>query len=167
MAISFNKREVEKKKRSKRIEKQKRKEQRKAGGGESLDDMIAYVDENGRISSTPPDMSKKKELDIEDIVVSIPKQVETEKVPLSGLIDYFNGDKGFGFIKENDNQEKYFFHISGIAEPELVEEGKKVTFNLERGLKGMTAVDVQFIEKPIINQIELEKDEHLCIEPEL
>ena len=32
MAISFNKREVEKKKRSKRIEKQKRKEQRKAGG---------------------------------------------------------------------------------------------------------------------------------------
>ena len=52
----YSKRENEKKKQARRIEKQKRKEERKLSGkGNSWDDMIAYVDENGRITSTPPE----------------------------------------------------------------------------------------------------------------
>lgn len=55
MAISYNKREQEKKRQSKRLEKQRRKEDRKANAGSgSLEDMIAYVDENGVITDTPP-----------------------------------------------------------------------------------------------------------------
>ena len=55
MAISFSKRELEKKKQGKKLEKQQRKEERKANrGGSSLDDMIAYVDANGMITDTPP-----------------------------------------------------------------------------------------------------------------
>ena len=58
---SFGKRENEKKKASKRIEKQKRKDERKANpSGSSLDDMIAYVDENGQITQTPPEEREKK-----------------------------------------------------------------------------------------------------------
>jgi hypothetical protein len=51
---SFNKREKEKKRQQKHEEKERRKEERKAnasGGG--LDSMMAYVDENGMITSTP------------------------------------------------------------------------------------------------------------------
>ena len=55
---TFNKKEVRNKKEKKRKEKEKkklaRKEKEKAGG---LDDMIAYVDEHGNLSSTPPVIS--------------------------------------------------------------------------------------------------------------
>ena len=47
---SFGKRENEKKKQAKRLEKQKRKEERQAAGTSSFDDMIAYVDENGNFT---------------------------------------------------------------------------------------------------------------------
>ena len=52
---SFIKKELEKKKKKKKEEKEHRKQQRQensAGGG--LDNMMAYVDEYGRITSTPP-----------------------------------------------------------------------------------------------------------------
>lgn len=54
MAVSFNKRELQKKKEQKKQEKLKRKEERKASASGSFDDMIAYVDENGMITDTPP-----------------------------------------------------------------------------------------------------------------
>jgi cold-shock DNA-binding protein family len=68
---TYNKKEKEKRKLQKRKEKEARKEARKeAGGKSSLDDMIAYVDEFGNITSTPPDPTKKKEeINAEDIVL--------------------------------------------------------------------------------------------------
>ncbi len=59
---SFNKKEVEKKKRKKKLDKEKKREERQAGSekGKSLDDMIAYVDEHGNITDTPPDPEEKK-----------------------------------------------------------------------------------------------------------
>ncbi len=52
---TFSKKENEKKKQARRLEKQNRKEERKLSGNtNSFEDMIAYVDENGRITSTPP-----------------------------------------------------------------------------------------------------------------
>ena len=76
MANSFNEREVEKKKEQKRKEKQQRKEERKAGGSKSFDEMIAYVDEFGVISNTPPDPVNRQEIDLEEIAVSTPKKEE-------------------------------------------------------------------------------------------
>jgi len=139
MAISFNKRELEKKREQKRQEKQKRKEERKANGGNgSFEDMIAYVDENGVITSTPP--VKKQEIEIENIAVSTPKKEDLEESILKGRIEYFNPDKGYGFIKSAASMDKYFFHISSA--PESIAEGNKVTFELERGKKGMNAVNI-------------------------
>ena len=72
---SFNKRDLEKKKELKKQEKLKRKQERKANSGSgSFEDMIAYVDENGVITSTPPNPENKQEINIEDIAVSTPKQ---------------------------------------------------------------------------------------------
>jgi hypothetical protein len=60
---SFIKKQLEKKKQQKKQDKEQRKQERQensAGGG--LENMMAYVDEFGRISSTPPEVKKEKEI---------------------------------------------------------------------------------------------------------
>lgn len=141
--VSFNKRENEKKKAAKRQEKQKRKEERKMSGTSSMDDMIAYVDENGNITSTPPEERVKEAIKLEDIAVSTPKKEAEEPVVLKGKVDFFNSGKGFGFIKDLSSGEKFFFHISSA--PQEIAEGNTVTFETERGTKGMNAVNIQIV----------------------
>ena len=53
---TYNKREKEKKRLRARVEKEEKKQQRKQNSnkGKGLDDMLAYIDENGNLSSTPP-----------------------------------------------------------------------------------------------------------------
>jgi cold shock CspA family protein len=143
-SISSNKKELEKRKQSKRLEKQKRKEERKANGVSSFDDMIAYVDENGNITDTPPIMDGSNEVDADTIDVSVPKKEEPEEEPIkTGFVEFFNEDKGFGFIKDSNSVEKYFFHISSA--PKTITKGNKVTFELERGKRGMNAVNVNIV----------------------
>ena len=140
-SISFNKKELEKKRARKRKEKQQRKEVRKANGGSgSLDDMIAYVDENGVITDTQPDPNKKK-VDANKIAISTPKKQDEEDVPLKGRVEHFNKDKGYGFIKDIASTEKYFFHISD-AYPNIT-EGNKVSFELAKGNRGLNAVKIE------------------------
>ncbi len=142
---SFGKKEKEKKRLKKRKEKDIKREERKTSSkkGEGFDSMIAYVDEFGQITDTPPDPTKKREeVDIETIDISIPKKLEDDGPSvMTGKVDFFNDSKGYGFIRELETQEKYFVHINGL-EDEVV-EGDKVTFELEKGLKGMNAVRVK------------------------
>ena len=60
--------------------------------------MIAYVDENGMITSVPPELRQKEEINQEDILISTPKKEDVAPVILRGRVDYFNEAKGFGFI---------------------------------------------------------------------
>ncbi len=140
---TFGKKEREKKRLKKREDKQKKKEARKAnatGGG--FENMLAYVDENGHLTDTPPDPSKKVKVDAKSIEIGVPKREEVEIDPIrNGRVEFFNDSKGYGFIKDLEDQEKYFVHINGCLE-EIV-EGNKVTFELERGMKGMNAVRVK------------------------
>ena len=73
---TFSKKETEKNKQKKKKEKEQRREERKANAksGSSLEDMLAYVDENGNISSTPPDPTKKRVFKEEDIEIGVRKQ---------------------------------------------------------------------------------------------
>lgn len=142
-STSFNKRELEKKREQKRLEKQQRKEQRKASGVDSFEDMIAYVDENGVISSTPPSAENRQEISAESIEVSVPKKEESEPVVLKGRVEHFKSDKGYGFIKDIGSTEKYFFHISNA--PANIAEDNMVTFELERGQRGMNAVRITIV----------------------
>lgn len=141
-SITVDKRENEKKRLAKRAEKQKKKEEKKLSGKtSSFEDMIAYVDENGVISSTPPaENFKKEEIKQEEIQISVPKKEKEEPVILRGKIDFFNTSKGFGFIKELSSGERYFFHVNNVLSN--ITEGNIVTFDLERGLKGMNAINV-------------------------
>lgn len=143
---TFNKKEKEKKRLKKRQDKLARREERKANpkkGG--LDSMISYIDEYGNPSDTPPDPTRKKRVfKAEDIEIGVPRR-ETEEVEAirSGKVDFFNHEKGFGFIRENETNEKYFVHVSSLTEE--IEEGDKVTFELEQGQKGLNAVRVNRI----------------------
>jgi len=138
MPTSFKKKELEQKKEKKRKDKQQRKEERKADGSRSFDDMIAYVDEYGAITNTPPDPYKKTKVDLYSIEVSTPKMDEI--TVFNGRVEYFNPEKGYGFIKKLSGVEKYFFHVSNAQAN--IAEGKMVTFELERGERGMNAVNV-------------------------
>ena len=140
--ITSGKRDREKLKQQKRLEKQKRKEERKSNGTSSFEDMIAYADENGVLHSTPQE-APKDDINIDDIAISTPKKEEMPEEEVSnctGVVDYFNTAKGFGFIKETGSQEKLFFHISNA--PEGISEGDKVTFEKENGTRGLCAVRI-------------------------
>ena len=140
-SMTVGKRENEKKRLAKREEKLKKKESRKLSGASSFDDMIAYVDEYGMITSTPPEENiKKQEINVEEIMISTPRKEDEEPVILRGRIEFFNEARGFGFIKDLAGIEKYFFHVNNVVTD--VREGNIVTFDLERGAKGMNAVNI-------------------------
>ncbi len=140
---TWNKKEKEKQRLKKRDDKAKKKEARKAnapGGG--FDNMIAYVDENGNITSTPPDPAKKEKINAEDIEIGVPrKETKDEKEKIrKGVVTYFNDSRGYGFIRDLETRESIFVHINSLSEP--VTENDKVTFEVEQGKKGLAAVNV-------------------------
>ena len=143
---TYNKKEKEKKRLKKRQEKQAKKEERKANP-QSTDfkDMIAYVDEFGNPTDVAPDLTVKKEvIKAEDIEIGVPKRDKEEvSAQRSGKVEFFNSEKGFGFIKEDETNEKYFVHVSSLTEE--IFENDKVSFELEKGFKGMNAVRVNKI----------------------
>ncbi|MFT4600336.1 MAG: cold shock CspA family protein [Arenicella sp.] len=145
---TFGKKEKEKKKAQKRKEKEAKKLARKEasdGADTGLDAMMAYVDENGVISDTPPDPTKKRKvIKAENIQLGYKKEDMPEVDPIhEGKVSFFNDDKGYGFIKDKDSQDSYFVHINNSREP--IAEGDKVQFELEPGQKGMAAVKVKKI----------------------
>jgi cold shock CspA family protein len=140
---TFNKKDKEKKRLKKRKDKQQKQAERKAnsqGGG--LDNMIAYVDEYGRITDTPPDPSQRTKIDLESIELGASKREVIEVNPIKkGRVEFFDHSKGFGFIKEIETQEKFFVHVNSLTEE--IREGDIVNFEIERGAKGMNAVRVK------------------------
>lgn len=60
-----------------------------------------------------------------------------------GTVKFFNDSKGFGFIVEDESNEEFFVHVSGLIDE--IKEDDKVEFELKEGRKGMNAVDVKVI----------------------
>lgn len=58
-----------------------------------------------------------------------------------GTVKFFNETKGFGFISQTNGNEDVFVHNSGLMEN--VRENDTVTFDIERGQKGLMAVNVK------------------------
>ena len=147
MAETWNKKEREKKKQQSKKAKEERKQERKekAKESKSFESMLAYIDEHGNISDTPPDPKKKEKIKAEDIQIGIPKledrvqETETHK----GTVTFFNEAKGFGFIKDRATQQSIFVHANGLTEP--VQEQNKVSFEIERTPKGLSAVNVKLL----------------------
>jgi cold shock CspA family protein len=142
---TYSKKEKESKKLKKRQEKEEKKAERKAGGKKSFEDMIAYVDEFGNLTDTPPDPKKKKELNLEDIQLGAKIEAAIDPADLihRGNISFFNEEKGYGFIRDEKSQESVFFHVNGLLTP--VKEKDKVSFETEMGQKGLNAIKVTVV----------------------
>ncbi len=140
---SFNKKEIQNKKDKKRKEKEKKMLERKENGKASFEDMIVYIDENGNQTTTPPDLTKRVEFNAEDIVIGIPKKEESEpedKVR-KGVVTFYNESKGYGFIKDSVSGDSVFVHVNQLSE--TITEGNRVSFEVEKGQRGPTAVRVK------------------------
>lgn len=143
---TFSKKEKEKKRLKKRQDKEQKKEERQANSdkGKGIEEMMAYVDDNGNITSTPPDPTRKKAvIKQEDIQISVSKQadLDPEDSIRKGTITFFNESKGYGFIRDHDTQESIFVHQNEMIDK--VGENAKVTFEVEMGQKGPNAVRVK------------------------
>ena len=141
---TFNKKEVRSKKEKKKKEKEKRRLAKKeADTSGKLEDMIAYVDEFGNLTSTPPDPEKKQKVKKEDIEINIPKKDATQDndVIRKGVVTFFNDSKGYGFIKDMASKESIFVHINNVEGD--IKENNVVNFEIEMGQKGPTAVKVK------------------------
>ncbi|MGX9985015.1 cold-shock protein [Chryseobacterium sp. POL2] len=141
MADSFSKKENFKKKVQKQKEKALRREERKTSNnkGKDLEDLFTYVDEYGRLTSTPPE--KREEIKLEDIRLGA-TPIEEEDVRKTGFITFFS-EKGYGFITENDSKENVFFHSNNCSVP--LKKGNKVSFEKEKSPKGFSAVNIELI----------------------
>jgi len=62
---------------------------------------------------------------------------------MQGVVKFFNEAKGFGFITPSDSKTDIFVHISGLIDE--IRENDEVTYEEERGKKGMNAVNVSRI----------------------
>jgi cold shock CspA family protein len=142
---TFSKKEREKKRAIKQKDKKEKAEDRKAnsGKGKSLDEMMAYTDEYGNITSTPPDPAKRRKILTEEIQIAVPKQANLSPAELvrNGIVSFFNTSKGFGFIKDLQSQESIFVHANDLEE--AIQENDRVTFETEQGQKGLNAVKVR------------------------
>ncbi|MDQ3394247.1 MAG: cold shock domain-containing protein [Bacteroidota bacterium] len=144
---TFNKKEKEKKRLKKKQDKEQKKEDRKANSdkGKSVDEMYAYVDDNGNITSTPPDPKKKSVVKAKDIQIGVSRQEAVDPADLirKGTVTFFNDSKGYGFIKDHETQDSVFVHINGLIDS--IKENDKVNFETEMGQKGLNAVRVKLI----------------------
>lgn len=142
---TFSKKEKEKKRLKKQQDKREKMEERKANAkkGKSLEEMMAYIDENGNISATPPDPKRKVQIKQEDIQIGVPKQVPLSEADLirNGVVTFFNDTKGFGFIRDLQTQESIFVHVNQLQD--RIKEHDKVSFELQKGPKGPVAHNVK------------------------
>lgn len=142
---TFNKKEVRNKQAKKRLAKEKKRlEKKEQGPRNSFDDMIAWVDENGQLSSVPPDLSNKQEIEAESIDVSVPKAElrdgNMEKFKSGKVINY-DPSKGYGFIADSETRDSYFIHINDCEEE--IQAGDIVEFEIEKSPKGLKAKNVR------------------------
>jgi cold shock CspA family protein len=148
---SFGKKEIRNKKEKKRKEKEQKRAIRKSEGKKgNFEDMIAYVDEFGVISATPPDPNKKTVVIAENIELDIARN-NPENTPdyvRKGVVTLFNESKGYGFIRDLETRVSIFVHANNLLEP--VKENNIVTFETGKGPKGPTALKVKlFKEEPV------------------
>ncbi|GAA4518334.1 cold-shock protein [Sphingobacterium thermophilum] len=130
---TFRKKEIAKKKLQKRKEKEEKRAQRQESNdkGKSLEEMFAYVDENGNISDTPP--VKKYEFKEEDLV-------RPEEEYAYGKVSFYNEAGQYGFIRDNETRENVYFNFKILGF--VLHQDQKVKFKSKSSRQGLQVTEV-------------------------
>lgn len=142
MGETFSKKERAKQKNKKKQEKAEKREERKANNqkGGSLEDMMAYLDEDGNLTSKPPVNTVRKKINVDEILLGA-KPIEEEEKERTGIVAFFNVEKSYGFITDSKTQENIFVHAKNLLQP--IGEKDKVLYEREKGERGFQAVNVK------------------------
>jgi len=149
MSESFSKKENRNKKAKAKQDKAQKKQERKLNNnkGKSLEDMLAYVDENGNLSPVPPQGANLDDMAFNEVRSDNrqePRSPRTAENPIrTGFVSFFNLSKGFGFITDDQSKERVFFHMNQLSQP--LKEKDRVTFIQEKTSRGINAINVKKI----------------------
>lgn len=143
MADTFAKKALQQKRAKKKQDKAERREERKTNNdkGKSLEDMTAYLDENGNITDVPPDGQKRKKINTNDIQLGAAAVSEQEEY--TGTVALFFTDKNYGFITEDKSRTSVFVHGNRLID--AIQENDRVTYEKEKTPKGYAAINVKKI----------------------
>lgn len=61
----------------------------------------------------------------------------------NGTVKFFNNSKGFGFITPDEGGKDVFVHANGLVDE--INEGDKVSYDVEEGAKGLSAINVKVV----------------------
>jgi len=146
---TYKKKEVRTKKEKKRKEKEMKRVARRESATETEDNMIAYVDEFGRLTSEPPDPTKKKTIiKAENIQIKTSRREESEddnNKERKGVLTFFNDSKGYGYIKDSETRDTIFVHISEFKDD--ISLNSHVSYIVGMGNRGPIATQVKLVPK--------------------
>ena len=75
----------------------------------------------------------------------IKQKSKKKNMSLQGKVKWFNPTKGFGFIEREDKEKDVFVHVSAVRDAGMngLDEGQSLTFDVEDGPKGPSAVNLK------------------------
>jgi cold shock protein len=65
----------------------------------------------------------------------------------TGIVKWFNAEKGYGFIVPDDGSKDLFVHFSQIRTEgyKTLQENQRVTYDVGQGAKGLAAINIQIL----------------------
>lgn len=145
---TYSKKELRSKLEKKRKDKEQKRAKKKGEEKKSsFEDMIAYVNEFGVITSTPPDPAKKTAVAAESIELKIIKNSPENSPDLvrKGVVTFYNESRGYGFISNMESNQRVFVHANSLLEP--IAENNVVIFKIVNGPKGPSAIKVKLFKE--------------------